>query len=158
AAAEVGDEGFGLRSREARGATPDEAEPGGAAVAAFLLAETERPENVDPGQVAPVAEVGGQHADDFVGLAIDANGAADDAGVAPEASLPVAVADDEDAVVAQDLLVGTEAAAELRLGPESLEKVGGDAETRRHLGRLAGLGEAHVGERVGGNRAIAVHL
>ena len=34
AATEVGDEGFGLRAGEARGATPDEADPGGVAVAA----------------------------------------------------------------------------------------------------------------------------
>ena len=47
AATEVGDEGLGLRAGEGAGATPDEAEPGGVAVAGFLLVETERPEDVD---------------------------------------------------------------------------------------------------------------
>ena len=86
--------------------------------------------------MAPVAEVGGQHADDLVGFAVDANRAADDVGVASEAILPVAVADDEDAVVAQDLLVGTEAAAELRLGPEGRKRL---AEMRRPGAISAGL-------------------
>ena len=129
------------------GATPDEADPGGVAVARLLFREAERPEDVDRVQVAPVAEVGGQHADDLVGLAVDANRAADDLAVTAEAILPIAVADDEDAVVAQDLFVGTEAAAELRLGAEGGEEIGGDAEAVRHLGGLAGLGEAHVRDR-----------
>jgi hypothetical protein len=108
--------------------------------------------------VAPVAERGGHHADDLVGLAVDANRTADDVGVAPEAVLPVAVGDDEDAMVAEDLFVGTEAAAELRSRPEGGKEIGGDAEAVGHLGRFAGFGEAHVRTGVGGNLAVAVHL
>src|SRR5207245_8726146 len=155
---EAGDERFGLRAAEGGGATPDEAEPGGVAVADFPFVEAEGPEHVDPAQMAPVAEAGGQHADDLVGLAVDADRATDDVGVTPEPILPVAVTDDEDSVVAEDLLVGTEAAAELRSGAERGKEIGGDAEAVGHLGRFVGLGQAHVRTRVGGNLAVAAHL
>ena len=68
AATEARDEGFGLRAGDGAGATPDEAEPGGAAVRRLLVAETERPEEVERAQVAPVVQGGGQHADDLVRL------------------------------------------------------------------------------------------
>ena len=106
----------------------------------------------------PVAEVGGQHADDLVGLAVDADRAADDARVGPEAVLPVAIADDQDVVVAEGLFVGAEAAAERRSGTERGKEVGRDAEAVGHLGRLARQGDAHVRDGVGRDLAVAVHL
>ncbi len=157
-ATEVGDEAVGLRAGEGAGATPDEADPGGATVGRFLFGETEWPEEVERTQVAPVVQGGGQHADDLVGFAVDANGAADDVAVAPEAILPESVTDDEDAVVAQDGFVGTEAAAELRFGAEGGKKIGGDAKAAGRVGGFAGFGEVHVRIGVGGNFAVAVHL
>ena len=62
--------------------------------------------------MTPVAEIGRHDAYDLVGFAVDADRAADDLTVTPEEILPVAVTDDEDAVVAQNFFVGTEAAAE----------------------------------------------
>ena len=50
--------------------------------------------------MTPVAEVGGQHTDDLVGLAVDTNPPANNVAVSAEMKFPVAVADDEDAVVA----------------------------------------------------------
>src|SRR5207245_5951415 len=50
------------------------------------------------------------------------------------------------------------AAAQLRFGAEDGKKIGGDAEAFGRLGRFAGLGEAHVRRRVGGNVTVAVHL
>ena len=79
-------------------------------------------------------------------------------GVTPEASLPVAVRDDEDTVVAEGLFVGPEAAAQLGRGAEGGEEVGGDAESHGRLRRLAGLGEAHVRAGVGGNFPVALRL
>ncbi len=144
-----------LRVAERR---PDEAKPGGVTVAGFLLVETERPEEVDSHQVAPIAEGGGQHADDLVRQTVDANRAADDVTVTPEAILPVAVADDEHAVIARDLLVGTEASAESGRGAEDGEKIGGDTQGARHFCRLAGFGDAQLGNAVGGDLAVAAHL
>src|SRR2546422_1054615 len=82
-----------VRERDGAGATPDEAEPGGATVRCFLLGEAEWPEEVERPQMAPVVDGGGQHADDLVGFTVDADGAADDVGVTPEAILPVPVTD-----------------------------------------------------------------
>ncbi len=108
--------------------------------------------------MAPVAEGGGQHADDLVRLAVDANRAADDVGVTPEAILPIPVADDEDAMVAQDLLVGTEAAAHSKSAAEDGEEIDGSADAEGHLRRPAGFGEAHFRAGVSGDLAVAVHL
>src|SRR6185503_2151927 len=112
-------------------------------------------EDVDPAQVAPVAEVRRQHADDLVRLAVDAHDAAEDLGIAAEAVLPVAVADDEHAVVAEDLLLRPEVAAEQRPRAEGGEEVRRDAQALREFGRLAGLGEAEVEVAVGGDLAVA---
>jgi hypothetical protein len=68
------------------------------------------------------------------------------------------VRDDEDAVVAQRVFVGTEAAAELRPGAQGGKEIGGDAEGVRHLGRLARLGEAHVRGGIAGDLAVAARL
>jgi len=124
AATEVDDEAVGLRAGERAGATPDEADPRGPPVGRLLFGESEWPEQVERTQMAPVVECGGQHADDLVGFAVDANGAADDVGVTPEAIAPESLTDDEDAVVSEDGFVGTEASAELRFDPEGGEKIG----------------------------------
>jgi hypothetical protein len=80
---EVRNEAVGLRAGEAAGAASDEPEPGRAAVCHFLFGETEWAEEVERAQMAPVVEGGGPHADDHVGPAVDANGAANDVGVTP---------------------------------------------------------------------------
>ncbi len=157
-AAEAREEAFRLRAGEGGGATADEADPGAATVGPLLFGETERPEEVERTQMAPVVQGVGQHAHDLVYFAVDANGAADDAGVAPEARLPEPVTHHEDAVVAQDGFVGTEAAAELGLDPEGGKEVVGDAQAARNLRGLPGLGEVHVRKRIGGNLAVAAHL
>ncbi len=108
--------------------------------------------------MTPVGQAGGQHADDIVGFAVDANRAADDVGVTPEAVLPEAVTDHEDAVVAQHGFVGTEAAAELRLDAQDGKEVAGDAEPEGPLGRFAGCGKAHLRKAVAGHLPVAAHL
>ena len=108
--------------------------------------------------MAPVAEVVRQHADDLVKLPADANAPADDVTLAPEAPLPVAVTEDQDAVVARQLVVGAERATEARLRGQGGEEVRGDPEARHHLGGPARLGQAHVGVRVGSDLAIAADL
>ena len=158
ATTKVGDEAVALRAGEGAGATPDEAEPGGATVGRFLFAQTEWAEDVERTQVAPVVQGGGQHAHDLVAFAVDADGAADDVAVTPETILPESVTDDEDAVVAQDGFVGTEAAAKLRFGAEGGKKIGGDAKAAGGVGGLAGFGEVHVRKGVGGNFPVAVHF
>jgi hypothetical protein len=84
AAAEAGNERLRLRTTDRGRASPDETDPGGVAVADFLVVEAKRPIDVVRIQVAPVAEADGQHADDLVAFAVDANRAADDVGSAPK--------------------------------------------------------------------------
>jgi hypothetical protein len=158
AATEVGDEGVGLRVREGAGATPHETNPSGSAIRDFLVGQAEWPEKIERTQMAPVVDGRGQHADDFVGFAVDANDATNDVGVASEAVLPTAVADQEDPVIAQEGFIGMEVAAELRLGAEDGKEIGGDAEAEDHLGGFARFGEAQAQNAVGGNFAVAIHL
>jgi hypothetical protein len=68
------------------------------------------------------------------------------------------VTDDEDAVVADDGFVGTEAAAALRFDAEGGKKIGGDAKAAGRVGGFAGFGDVHVRKGVGGNLAVAIHL
>ena len=119
----------------------------------------ERPEEVERTQMAPVVEGGGQHADDLVGFAVDANRAADDVGVTPEAVLPVAVTDDEDAVVARDALRRDGSCGRARGSTPRVEKR--LAEMRRPRAISAGSpGSERLmsANAVGGNLAVAVHL
>ena len=109
----------------------DQLERRRAAVGGCLGVEAEGPEHVDPSQVAPVVEGGGQHADDLLRFTVDAHGAADDAGIASEAVLPATLADDEHTVVAVDFFVPAKVPTELGCGAQGREEVGGDAESRR---------------------------
>ncbi len=155
---ELVDESLAAGAGDGGGAKPYQSDAGGVTVTCLFLGQAEGPEDVDPAQMTPVAERGGQDADDLVRLAVDADLAADDLSVTPEVVLPIPVRDDEDAVVAQGLFVGTEAAAELRPGAQGGKEIGGDAEGVRHLGRFAGLGEAHVRSGIGGDLAVAAGL
>jgi hypothetical protein len=64
----------------ARARAAEELEVGRLAVAGELRGEGEGPEEVDAAEVPPVVERGGQHADDLVPFAVDAEAAADDVG------------------------------------------------------------------------------
>jgi hypothetical protein len=108
--------------------------------------------------VTPVGQGVGQHADDLVHFAVDPNLAPDDVGIAGEAPLPEPVADQEDAVVAEDRLVVAESAAEPWLDPQDGKEIVGDAEAAGHLRGLSGFGQVHVREGVAGDLAVAGHL
>ena len=73
---------------------------------------------------AAIEASGGQDADDFMGLAVEDEGAADDRRVATEAVLPDRVTQDDDRGGAALLVVRLERAAQCRLDPEDVEIVG----------------------------------
>src|SRR5262249_54074692 len=77
------------------------------------------------------------HADDGELLAVDTDRAADDAAIAAEALLPLAVAEDADQLRARrPILVGQKAAADERSRAEHGEVVAGD-DLAEHLVRVA---------------------
>ena len=93
-----------------------------AAVARGRLLRIERERRPDLRAVGK-REARRRHADDLVRLAVDDDAASDDRRVAVEAPLPNAVADDDDVMAAERLVVAHEAAAERGADAERVEEV-----------------------------------
>ncbi len=86
----------------------------------------------------------GHHADDGVGLAVQFESAADDAGIAAEFSLPQAVAEEHFAVMSWVVFFIEKCAAEKRRNAHCAEKSGGGADAV-NANRIAGAGEIESG-------------
>src|SRR5688572_1967509 len=99
------DEGVGLRGGNAVAATADQIEPLVIARGGLRGGETERTEEIDVADQAAVVGPGGKDADDFMGFALNAEGAADDVGGAGEASLPDGVAEEGHAMFTENLFL-----------------------------------------------------
>jgi hypothetical protein len=117
-----------------------------------------RPEEIDRAKVTPVIQHRGEDAHDFVRLAIDADGAANDIGLAPETSLPATLTKQNDAIVSGEIFSRQEIPAELRLESEHGKEIGGSAKGLDHLGRLAGFRKTRVPQRVGADLTVGLHL
>src|SRR5258708_27002541 len=99
------------------------------AVAAGRLFRVERDRRPDLRAVRE-AEARRRHADDLVRLAVDDDGASDDRRVTVEAALPEAIADDDDMMTAERLVLAQEAAAQPGADAERVEEIGRPEEAR----------------------------
>ena len=109
-----------LGVRSVRRASSDDAEDCAAPIGGLLLVERERAEEIEPAEMPPVIQPGRQNADDLVRFAVDANGAADDVGLAAESVLPRALTEKHDAVISAEFPRAGESRAQVaaeRAGP-----------------------------------------
>ena len=137
-----------LRHRDAGREPADHIEEMRAAERAIVVVERQRQEDF---RLRRPPERPRQDADDFVRVAVEDRGAADDAGVGAEAATPQRVGQQHDLIASVDLFVVAQVAAERRSDAERREKRRRHAESEQAL-RLAGAGQVHRPLAVGIHR------
>jgi hypothetical protein len=152
------DEALGVGLVDAIAPPADEPQPQRRAIGGLRLTQPERAVEIVGSEVAPVADLGRQHPDHGVRLAVGAQRPPDHRRVAAEAALPDAMAQDEHAVVAVRHLVGAETAAERGLDAERREQPTAHPQPAHRLGGLPGSREAHADDAVARDVAPAASV
>ncbi len=104
---------------------------------------------VRPISPSHVLETLGQHADDAIELAGEADRLANNAGITAEAPAPQPMAQNHCGVIAGNLVVGFELTAKHRRGAEQCEEPGRHLHAAQLLGLLA-VANLQVGAEIGG--------
>ena len=109
---------------------------------ALKIFRCQRQGTIDLGRAEGSGIVGqrGRHTDDFVRLAVNPHGFADDSGITCKVRQPVCVAQDNDLVSAGHVLGWQEFASKFHLQPQDAEVAGGSAERGEDFCRAILLG------------------
>lgn len=154
--ADAGDKSAGLFVGNVFGATEENVEPLHRSVGAIGFGESERTEEAGVAEKAAFVCGRAHDADDFAALAVETNEFADDVGRAAKLFLPERMGKNDDTMVAGNIVVRSEGAAEFGSKAEEFEIVWRNAQRILPFSRTAGLSEGDTGESRGRGGAFAV--